>query len=246
MTEAAQQGLADGHSVRFLLPRRALRGAAGSQLGLRGGESLEFHDYRDYTPGDDLRNLDWNVLARTDREVIRIRREEIAPVIEVLRDRSASMETPPAKAAAADYLFGLLTSAAPTCRVIERDLPRTPHAVRLLISDLLTDEDPESRLNRLVHQAATLIVIRILSREEVSPPSGGAFEFTDSETEEVREMVLDATTREQYLNALSTHTARWIAAARRHGATFIDLVAEDPHETIISELARLGIVEGIR
>ena len=92
MTEAEQQGLLDGRSVRFLLPRRALRGGAGAQLGPRAGESLEFHDYRDYTPGDDLRNLDWNVLARSDREVIKVRREEIAPIIEVVRDRSASMD----------------------------------------------------------------------------------------------------------------------------------------------------------
>lgn len=246
MTEAEQQGLVDGHSVRFLLPRRALRGGVGAQLGLRAGESLEFHDYRDYTPGDDLRNLDWNVLARTDREVVKVRREEIAPVIEVVRDRSASMDTPPAKAAAADYLFGLFTAAAPTCRVVERDNPKVPHAVRLLVSDLLTDEDPDGKLTRLAHQAATVIVIRILAREEVSPSTGGAFEFTDSETGEVREMVLDTATREQYLSALSAHTTRWIAAARLHGATFVDLIAEDSHENFIAALARLGLVEGIR
>ena len=34
--------------------------------------SLEFQDYRDYAPGDDLRNLDWNVLARSDREVVTV------------------------------------------------------------------------------------------------------------------------------------------------------------------------------
>ena len=245
MTEAEQQGLLDGRSVRFLLPRRALRGGAGAQLGPRAGESLEFHDYRDYTPGDDLRNLDWNVLARSDREVIKVRREEIAPIIEVVRDRSASMDAPPAKASAADYLFGLLTSAAPTCRVVERENPKVPHAVRLLLSDLLTDEDPEAKLARLAHQAASLTVVRLLAREEVNPPTG-AFEFTDSETGEVREMLLDAATRGHYLEALSAHTSRWVAAARRHGATFGDLVAEDPHTSFIATLARLGIVEGLR
>ena len=93
MTEAEEAGRIDGRGLKFLLPRLALRGGVGSRLGSRAGESLEFQDYRDYTPGDDLRNLDWTVLARTGREVVRVRREEVAPVVEVFRDRSASMET---------------------------------------------------------------------------------------------------------------------------------------------------------
>ncbi|MBQ2626035.1 MAG: DUF58 domain-containing protein, partial [Kiritimatiellae bacterium] len=102
MTEAEEAGRIDGRGLRFLLPRLALRGGVGSRLGSRAGESLEFQDYRDYAPGDDLRNLDWNILARTEREVVKVRREEVAPVIEVFRDRSASMETPSAKSACAD------------------------------------------------------------------------------------------------------------------------------------------------
>ena len=31
------------------------------------GSSVEFAEYRKYVPGDDLRHLDWRVLARTDR-----------------------------------------------------------------------------------------------------------------------------------------------------------------------------------
>ena len=31
------------------------------------GFSQEFAEYRAYTPGDDLRHVDWNVFARTDR-----------------------------------------------------------------------------------------------------------------------------------------------------------------------------------
>ena len=85
MTEAEQQGLADGRALRFLIPRRALRGGPGSVAAPRAGESLEFQDYRDYTPGDDLRNLDWNVLARSDREVVKVHREEVAPVIEMFQ-----------------------------------------------------------------------------------------------------------------------------------------------------------------
>ncbi|MBP5319993.1 MAG: DUF58 domain-containing protein [Kiritimatiellae bacterium] len=246
MTEAEQQGLADGIAVRFLIPRRARRGGPGSDAAPRAGESLEFQDYRDYTPGDDLRNLDWNVLARSDREVIKVHREEVAPVIELFRDRSASMAVPPAKRDTADYLFGLVTASADGCRVVEREEPQTPRAVRIMLSDLMTDLDPERAIARLSHLAAAVIVIRILAASETAPATGGSGELIDSETGERRELPLDRETVSAYLNALAAHTARWRAAARRFNATFIDLPAEAPHSAIIRELAAAGILEGRR
>ena len=244
MTEAEEAGRIDGRGLRFLLPRLALRGGVGSRLGSRAGESLEFQDYRDYTPGDDLRNLDWTVLARTGREVVRVRREEVAPVVEVFRDRSASMETPPTKSACADWLFGLLSTAADGCRVVYREHPKTPRAVRVYITDTLFDEDPDAVLVRLAHNSATLAVVRVLSREEADPPAAGAFELVDSETGERREMTMDSDTLSKYRAALEAHTARWTAAANRLGATFVDLVAEAPRQDRIAALATAGLVEG--
>ncbi len=237
MTEAEEAGRIDGRGLKFLLPRLALRGGVGSRLGSRAGESLEFQDYRDYTPGDDLRNLDWTVLARTGREVVRVRREEVAPVVEVFRDRSASMETPPTKSACADWLFGLLSTAADGCRVVYREHP-------VYITDTLFDEDPDSILVRLSHNSAALAIVRVLSREEADPPASGAFELVDSETGERREMTMDSDTLSKYRAALDAHTARWTAAANRLGATFVDLAAEAPRPERISSLAAASLVEG--
>ena len=39
----------------------------GDRRSRRRGASIEFADYRDYTQGDDLRRLDWNVFARLER-----------------------------------------------------------------------------------------------------------------------------------------------------------------------------------
>lgn len=244
MTEAEEAGRVDGRRLRFLLPRLALRGGVGSRLGSRAGESLEFQDYRDYTPGDDLRNLDWTILARTGREVVRVRREEVAPVVEVFRDRSASMETPPSKSACADWLFGLLSTAADGCRVVYREHPKTPRAVRVYITDTLFDEDPDAVLVRLAHNSAALAIVRVLSREEADPPAAGAFELVDSETGERREMTMDSDTISKYRAALDAHTARWTAAANRLGATFVDLAAEAPRPERISSLAAASLVEG--
>lgn len=244
MTEAEEAGRIDGRGLKFLLPRLALRGGVGSRLGSRAGESLEFQDYRDYTPGDDLRNLDWTVLARTGREVVRVRREEVAPVVEVFRDRSASMETPPTKSACADWLFGLLSTAADGCRVVYREHPKTPRAVRVYITDTLFDKDPAAVLVRLAHNSAALAVVRVLSREEADPPAAGAFELVDSETGERREMTMDSDTISKYRAALDAHTARWTTAANRLGATFVDLAAEAPRPERISSLAAASLVEG--
>ena len=40
------------------------------------GSGIEFADYRDYVAGDDLRYLDWSVMARTERMLIRLFEEE--------------------------------------------------------------------------------------------------------------------------------------------------------------------------
>ena len=55
------------------------------------GFSQEFAEYRAYTPGDDLRHVDWNVFARTERMYLKRYRGETNSQLLVLLDTSASM-----------------------------------------------------------------------------------------------------------------------------------------------------------
>jgi len=55
------------------------------------GFSQEFAEYRPYTPGDDLRYVDWNVFARTERCYLKRYRGETNTRVTVLLDASASM-----------------------------------------------------------------------------------------------------------------------------------------------------------
>jgi len=55
------------------------------------GFSVEFSEYRDYQPGDDLRHLDWRVYARTDRLVVKKFEAETNTSIYLLCDTSGSM-----------------------------------------------------------------------------------------------------------------------------------------------------------
>lgn len=55
------------------------------------GSGIEFADYRNYTAGDDLRNLDWRIFARTEKLFLRLFEEEEDLYIYFLIDSSKSM-----------------------------------------------------------------------------------------------------------------------------------------------------------
>ena len=55
------------------------------------GFSQEFAEYRAYSPGDDLRHVDWNVFARTERAYLKRYRGETNTLLTVLLDASSSM-----------------------------------------------------------------------------------------------------------------------------------------------------------
>ena len=64
----------------------------GERKSKRKGESVEFADYRPYVEGDDLRFLDWNILARLDRLFLKLFLEEEDLHVGVLMDVSKSMD----------------------------------------------------------------------------------------------------------------------------------------------------------
>jgi len=56
------------------------------------GFSQEFAEYRAYTPGDDLRYVDWNVYARTERMFLKRYHGETNSLLTILLDASNSMQ----------------------------------------------------------------------------------------------------------------------------------------------------------
>jgi uncharacterized protein (DUF58 family) len=81
---------------RLMLSANKVRPGAikGDRRSTKRGTSIEFADYRDYTPGDDLRRLDWNIYARTDRPYIKLLEDEEDLAVHILLDSSASMDWP--------------------------------------------------------------------------------------------------------------------------------------------------------
>ncbi|TNF28183.1 MAG: DUF58 domain-containing protein [Deltaproteobacteria bacterium] len=63
----------------------------GERRSKRIGAGLEFADHRRYSPGDDFKNIDWNVYARMGRLLVRLYEEEEDLYVYLLVDSSASM-----------------------------------------------------------------------------------------------------------------------------------------------------------
>src|ERR1700728_3091763 len=66
----------------------------GMHLSPKRGSSLEFNDYRHYSPGDDFRYIDWGLYGRTDKLYIKLFKEEEDLLTYIFIDASASMGFP--------------------------------------------------------------------------------------------------------------------------------------------------------
>ena len=64
---------------------------AGKHRSARKGASVEFAEHREYTPGDDLRKLDWKLIARRQRYYVREFIDETNLRATILLDTSGSM-----------------------------------------------------------------------------------------------------------------------------------------------------------
>jgi uncharacterized protein (DUF58 family) len=98
-----------------LRSRRLAEGAiSGQHRSPFHGFNIEFAAYREYTPGDDLRRLDWRVFARSDRHYIKQYEEESNVRVTFVVDASASMNYRGARAALNkfDYASTLVVSLA--------------------------------------------------------------------------------------------------------------------------------------
>ena len=131
----AIQARARGHAQVLKLPFRQQRwrGQSGGFQGTGVGSSLDFHDHRVYLPGDDPRQINWQAYARTGTYTMKLYREEVRPLVDLIFDVSESMFAFPGKERRTLELFAfcveasLQTGAALRCYVVRGDahLPLT-------------------------------------------------------------------------------------------------------------------------
>lgn len=93
----AQRDLLDPETVNRasslgLLARRVVEGyKVGEHRSPLKGFAIEFAQHREYTPGDDVRHMDWKILGRTDRLFIKQYEQDTNFIAQILLDNSASM-----------------------------------------------------------------------------------------------------------------------------------------------------------
>src|SRR6516225_6014654 len=78
--------------MRFATRQQIEGTYSGRHPSRRLGGAGEFADFREYTEGEDLRRLDWKVLARTGRAYIRLFQDETNLSCTLVLDASGSMQ----------------------------------------------------------------------------------------------------------------------------------------------------------
>ena len=100
--------LAASARLRLPLRSRIWQGQAGEFTGGGTGSSMDFQDHRAYSPGDDPRHINWQAYARTGSYTMKLFREEVRPVVDLILDASESMFFDAGKAARTAELFYLI------------------------------------------------------------------------------------------------------------------------------------------
>jgi len=85
-----QEAIDAVRSLRFPLDAALLEGGSLSSRVI--GNNMEFENYSAYFPGADLRSLDWEVLARSRRKVVKRYGSDLRSSVEVYLDASHSMD----------------------------------------------------------------------------------------------------------------------------------------------------------
>ncbi|MBL7054127.1 DUF58 domain-containing protein [Candidatus Woesearchaeota archaeon] len=75
----------------LVVSKRVTSTYAGPRRSIAAGRGLIFKDYRMYVPGDDTRQIDWKIYARTDNLYVKNYEEERNLTVHIIIDSSASM-----------------------------------------------------------------------------------------------------------------------------------------------------------
>lgn len=275
----------------LLLMRSPVRGGLkGGRRSVKRGQSVEFADYRDYTLGDDLRQLDWNVYARLERLFVKLFIEEEDVTVTLLVDGSASMASGhpdklvfAKRAAAALGYIGLASEDRVVVSALAGRAARRRAGLRgagrvfrlladlsaiepadgptdlvaaarhaaaqlhgrgivVLLSDLL-DPAADRIIRELAATGSELIVLHILSRDELDPPLEGDLRLIDAETRDAVDITADLATIDTYKSRLAAWKADLAELAAKRRASYVDLPSDvNLAELMFAELRRRRVL----
>ena len=265
----------------------------GERRSTRRGSSLEFADYRNYTPGDDLRRLDWNVYARLDRPFLRLFEEEEDLAAHILVDASRSMDwgegdqhkfsyairlaaalgaialasgdqvrVAPVARGKTSRPFGPARGQAQTLRLFTylesllpggiTDLNRALRDYALagqrpglvfLISDLFSPDGFMDGLAQLRGRGHEIVILHLLSPDEIDPPLAGDLRLMDVETGQSQEVSMDAELRDLYRQRVQAWMGGTQADCLRRGVRYLSINTSAAWDkTVLQEMRRAFIL----
>ncbi len=274
----------------------------GERRSTKRGTSIEFADYRNYTPGDDLRRMDWNVYARLDRPYIKLLEDEEDLAVHILLDTSESMDWPHATSEGIDdgekhnkltfarrLMAGIAYIALNSNDYVTiTSLNATPndqfgpvrgrsqgilmlrfahtlnasgetnlnerlqnYAVRsrrpglcFIISDMFSQDGYIEGLNALLSQGYEVVLLHVLSVDEIMPPMVGDLRLLDTETGVAQEVSLDSDMRQRYEERVEAWMNNIRAECSRRGVHYLPMTTNIAWEKVILyDLRRIGLVK---
>lgn len=122
-------------------------------------------------------------------------------------------------------------------------LPWRPSAMKILISDLLFPEPPETQLSAMSGGTGLGLLLTPQAADEAELKLRGNLEMLDVESGEKRSQRIDEAIAERYRKAYARHFELWEEAARRRGILFCPLPCEQSlKETFAQAPSTLGAV----
>ena len=276
--------------LKVLMKQPVRGGLKGGRRSVKRGQSVEFADFRDYTLGDDLRQLDWNVYARLEKLFVKLFIEEEDVTVTLLLDASASMASGrPEKllfakrAAAALGYIALASEDRVTVSVMAGRASRrrgglrgsgrvfrllsdlsavepaagatdlvaaarhaaaqlTGRGVVVLLSDLL-DPAADRVIRELAATGSELVILHVLSPDELDPALEGDLRLVDSETGDRVDVTADLGTLDAYKTRLAAWKQGFADLAARRRASYVDLSSDtNLAELMFAELRRRRVL----
>ncbi|HEX6898001.1 MAG TPA: DUF58 domain-containing protein [Bryobacteraceae bacterium] len=129
------------------------------------GFSQEFAEYRAYTPGDDLRHVDWNVYARTERAYLKRYRGETNSQLTLMVDTSASMGYTSRNLTKLDYSRYLAVSLAYLA-----NQQRDAAGVIVFADDVVNYVQPSTRQGQFMRVAHAIEKAQLGTRTDFAKP----------------------------------------------------------------------------
>lgn len=174
----------------------------GSRLATNHGSSLEFSDYQMYELGDDVRQIDWNVYARTEKVYIKRYLDEREIKVHIYLDSSGE-------------------NGVSFFEEVGKGV-RKKSSVSFILSDGLESLSViEEALRKLSIKREMVYFIQLLDEEELKPSYQGDVKLLDSEKHRETNVSLSPRMVELYQERLLNHNKEIEALCKKWGVGYI-------------------------